>query len=359
MIFQFADGVIDSETYLTPLREIKEIFEYNFEEENVDFKNIDVDTLLEGISTQATLEDVEAAVRNQKAEMIVHFPSVRVTNENDKYVDITHLWSSIKILWDGRLFSSIQLARSEYTYSHWNAKYSHSHLNGLCTKFSTPCFGTGPIKTTQLSLNISYDRDLWDLLCAELTLYVKTESLAGIPYNYLEKIGSSNDKYKPIGDYKVVDTTIKDFTLYIIKREILPFVYINGLYRYAIDDEKLSILLSNEMIAWFNRPNNPHNSKRYDYFIKCIYKNGNLYKVGNVIADTHLEGSHLFYFKGESVRLHFIDDSDTATDNSVYIIKNDVVYTILKTILDFLNTHFNYGTNRKNTLLPSENCEVW
>ena len=69
-----------------------------------------------------------------------------------------------------------------------------SHVHGIpfnrFTDFKSPCLGSGPIKSTVATLALGYDEAIRQLFCLELDKYVRVESIAGIPYRYLEKIGN-------------------------------------------------------------------------------------------------------------------------------------------------------------------------
>lgn len=57
--------------------------------------------------------------------ILVHFPHVRVTNENGRFVDINHLWAKVKVMYNGTLNGGFTLNRSEYTMLHISSGYMH------------------------------------------------------------------------------------------------------------------------------------------------------------------------------------------------------------------------------------------
>ena len=129
--------------------------------------------------------------------ILVHFPRVKITNENDKFVYANHMYAKICVSYNGSMINRFTLNRAEYSYDHISSDYMHSHIPGIplsnFTNFMTPCLGSGPIRSTISNLNREYDEDLWGLFCLELDKYVHTESIAGGPYRRLENIHTNNN----------------------------------------------------------------------------------------------------------------------------------------------------------------------
>lgn len=125
-------------------------------------------------------------------KILIYFPKITVTNEYNKSIDITKLFTRIIISNNGLLQGKFTVIRSEYTADQYNYNYIHSHACSLekknLTAFHDVCLGTGPILATCTSLNINYDLNLWKLFCFELDQYFKVESIAGIPYKRLESV---------------------------------------------------------------------------------------------------------------------------------------------------------------------------
>lgn len=57
--------------------------------------------------------------------ILVHFPHVRVTNENNRFVDINNLWVKVGIRASGAGIGYFTMNRSEYELSHMKADYLH------------------------------------------------------------------------------------------------------------------------------------------------------------------------------------------------------------------------------------------
>ena len=127
--------------------------------------------------------------------ILVRFPEVRVTNENDKFIDIWELYAKVLFDWKGK-FREFTLNRSEYNLFQLAHNYMHSHISGIPlnnpTTFQHPCLGSGPIRATIANLADNFDELRWQLFCLELSKYVQVESLSGGPYHILENLGDRN-----------------------------------------------------------------------------------------------------------------------------------------------------------------------
>lgn len=302
--------------------------------------------------------------------VLVHFPNVRVTNENDRFVDINHLWVKVGVKLGGAGTGFFTVNRSEYQLSHMQADYMHSHVSGIpfddFTRFKSPCLGSGPIKNTLATLAIGYDEAMWQLLCLELDKYVRVESISGVPYKYLEKI--SNRESMTIGastftmkasynryTSRFTKDNMKDFVVYLIKKGKLRFNFINGNYGLAMSYIDYMILISNEFIEWYNHRFNQHivtpsyaQLKSAEILRECIIDNGKiLYFTDNTASNRDClsyEGRRVCMFKGKPVNIHVVDDRGS-TENKVVLINSEIAETIAKAILETIN--YKYGRKEK------------
>lgn len=298
--------------------------------------------------------------------ILVHFPNVRVTNEHDRFVDISHLWVKVGVKLSGAGTGFFTMSRSEYQLSHMQADYLHSHVSGIpfddFTRFRSPCLGSGPIKNTLATLALGYDEAMWQLFCLELDKYVRVESISGVPYKYLEKI--SNREGMTIGastftmkasynryTSRFTKDNMKDFVVYLIEKGKLRFNFINGNYGLAMSYIDYMILISNEFIEWYNHRFNQHIvTSSYAQLInsgilkECIIDNGKiLYFTGNTASNRdylNYEGSRVCVFKGKPVNIHIIDDN-RGPENKVVLINLEIAETIAKAILETIN--YKYG----------------
>lgn len=302
----------------------------------------------------------------REGHILVHFPHVRVTNENDRFVDINHLWVKVGVKSSGAGVGFFTMNRSEYQFSHMQSDYLHSHVQGIpfadFTRFKTPCLGSGPIKNTLATLAVEYDEAMWQLFCLELDRYVRVESISGVPYRYLEKIGNGGSmiagtstftKVAPYSKYPSTFTknNMKDFVVYLIEKGKLRFNFINGSYGLAMSYIDYMILISNEFIEWYNHSFNQHIVfSSYAQLIsseilkECIIDNGKiLYFAGNAASNRDYlsyEGRGVCMFKGEPVNIHIVNDI-RSFENKVVLINHDIAMTIAQAILEIVN--YKYG----------------
>lgn len=298
--------------------------------------------------------------------ILVHFPQVRVTNEHDRFVDISNLWAKVHIGFNGSMGGYFSLNRSSYPLLHFDSNYMHSHVSNIpksnFTVFQTPCFGSGPVRDTMASLNREFDEDLWNMFCLELSKYVTVESISGTPYHYLEKLGSDNmitgiDKfYTYLIPYNVAISGDKlvEFVEYFINLKKLKFNYVNGSYSIGMSWIEYIILISNAFITWYNdQYNKGELSHSFDYlknkeFLKeCVISNGKVYyerDLRNINNYIQYIGKKVCIFKGREINLEITDVSELVNENKTIILNPQNALYILSTILKVLN--YRYGRSK-------------
>lgn len=305
--------------------------------------------------------------------VIVHFPQVRVTNENNRFIDITHLWARVTLTLEGTTCGKFQLCRTEFPESHWISDYAHSHLPGLCTSFHEPCTGSGPINGTITTCSASFQEDFWRLYCYELSLFVKVESLAGVPYRHLEKVSPevgvqssiemvSEDRNPALNarlndDFRAIEPLFKDFIRYLINKKVLRFNFADGAIGLGMSPKEERVFFSNEFIEWYNLPDNPWKSTFpvFTLFDEGILKyakfdNGRIRlrverrgsssssRTDRAARMDREEGRRLFTFKGQPVLLHFTERTATHENN---ISPQDIVANNYSILLDKkITSHF-------------------
>lgn len=297
--------------------------------------------------------------------ILVHFPHVRVTNEHDRFVDINHLWAKVKIMCDGTLRGGFTLNRSEYTLLHFKSNYLHSHVSSIpknnFTEFQNPCTGSGPINGTITALNRDYDEDMWNMFCLELSKYVTVESIAGTPYNYLERLGTRNmeagiDRFVTyLQPHYYSDTLstdkLRDFVRHFINTKKLKFNYVNGSYSIGMSLPEYIILISNEFISWYNSLFNEgkvtatfDRLKRESLLKECIIDNGKIYyetSRNNVNNYSSYIGKKVCMFKGREITISITDIAEVRNENKSITLNTRTALYILNIILKVLN--YRYG----------------
>ena len=300
--------------------------------------------------------------------ILVHFPHVRVTNEHNRFVDINHLWAKIKVVWNGTLNGGFTLNRSEYTLLHIRSHYLHSHIMDIptnnFTQFQNPCTGSGPINNTISTLNRDYDEDIWNMFCLELSKYVTVESIAGRPYNYLEKLGTNDMEvgidrfitrlYPSYYRNTITHNELKKFVRYFISSKKLKFNYVNGSYSIGMSFIEFIVLISNEFIKWYNDQFNKkelttnfEDLKNHNILKECIIDNGKIYydrDRNNVNNYTRYIGKKVCVFKGKEITIDITDIAEVRNKNKSIILNTDIALYILTTILKVLN--YRYGRSK-------------
>lgn len=318
-----------------------------------------------------TIEKLQDILFNN-IKIIIHFPSVRITNEYDEYIDIKHLWVKVKLNSEGLLKGTFLLNRSEYTNIEMQKDYMHSHIAnipfGHFSKFQTPCLGNGPIQNTCCSLNSSFDIDLWKLFCFELDKYVHTESVSGIPYNYLSNIKINDTitdesvfrvyNVKPNTLYILGETNTKNFINYFINKKVLKFNYINNSYSIGLSFVEYLVLISNVFIEWYNNYIKKHHIDDYHYLIqrnvlkKCYIKDNIIYYKKEVeiqnIEYSEYQNAYICNFKGESIKLNITNNQIENKDTWNIILNYKIALYILNLILKVLNIKYGKTGNNIN-----------
>ena len=322
------------------------------------------------VLTDTTVKEIIGNAKFNGIFILVHFPHVRVTNEHNRFVDINHLWAKVKVMYNGTLNGGFTLNRSEYTMLHISSGYLHSHVSAIpindFTQFQNPCTGSGPINGTISTLNRDYDEDIWNMFCLELSKYVTVESVAGRPYNYLERLGTDNMEmgvgrfvtYLSSNHYDygsaLNSDKLKKFVRSFINSKKLKFNYVNGSYSIGMSLIEFIVLISNEFIKWYNDQFNKKELttefaelKRRDILKECIIDNGKIYydrSRNNVNNYTQYIGKKVCMFKGREVTVDITDIAEVRNENKSIILNTHTALYILAIILKVLN--YRYGRNK-------------
>lgn len=359
-----------------PLR-ILEIFNDFFGEDKVDMQGYPPLSEVEsGLPDNASLRAVKQAItgwqnsHNTLFYILVHFPHVKITNENNRSTDINHLYAKVTFDIEGTIYGRFQLNRSDYTMLHLSNDYMHSHVSSIplynLGEFQTPCTGSGPINNTIASLSRDFDENLWQLFCLELEKYVHVESLAGTPYHRLEGLTPRGVRYVPITSFlnnrmrfpsnnRDLLTMFARFTKYLIDSECLRFHYIDNQYKLAMSITDAIVSISNCFIKWYNREYAKGNvNTRFPDLMSggvlqsCKFSNNQLMIPSGRRSSrdyAHYEGAAMFLFKGETVRFSISDARPAEEDdNYITVVSPVFIEYILTKIINVIN--FRYGNQR-------------
>lgn len=299
--------------------------------------------------------------------ILVHFPQVRVTNENNRYIDIQDLYAKCCISKKGLLDGVFTLNRATYDLKQMISGYMHSHVSSIPTwdfsQFQSSCLGTGPIRNTMLSLNSNFSIEFWKLFCLELDKYVRVESLDGIPYHRLEQVGSgarieysrlSYHSRRPV--FSNISISFSDFIKYVITSKKLKYNYVAGGYNIAMSKTECIITISNLFIEWYNKC---YNDKIYTYSYNRLQDRNVLrkYKIlstGIFEEDSSINinyyaryiGKKVCTFKGKDILLNITDLSNNDDENTTVLLTHVAVSYVVTTILNVLN--YRYGNTKSN-----------
>ena len=300
-------------------------------------------------------------------EILIYFPKVTVTNENDKSIEITKLFVKVVVDEDCSLVGTFTMNRSEFTADQFRSDYLHSHICGIPARsgdasyFSTPCLGSGPIRQTCITLNHEFSEEFWNLFCRELSLYVTRESLRGVPYRHLEHVGIKNGKWSKMdlepnfcSTHFFEDPVITQFIRGILKDMPFRFNYVNGSYGVAMSPFEWHIAISNKFIEWYNSRDKEFRERvNYrDYMMEVKVEGSAIYRQTNssFLNDRDLSefiGRRVCTFKGEEVSLSITGINQHFEDENITLVLNtEICQHILAYILKIVN--FGYGNSNKS-----------
>lgn len=297
--------------------------------------------------------------------ILVHWPTVTVTNEYDEHVDIWDLFAATVISPEGKLRTRPTFTRSTYDKMQWKSSYMHSHIASInkerLNSFRESCLGSGPINSTieKLQRDSYTDTDVWNLYCWELDKYVAVESISGVPYKRLQTIGIANDgspaeldkfNIEPTCPFrspaKLMDV-IKDFVTFLIQNKVLKFNYCNGVYGIASPYAETVLQISNAFIHMYNT--NPAIRKTVSkeelferkFIEKKYIKNGVVYDLdtGNIPIEVAI-GTYMFNFKGNPVTLQLKDYHQSYESSEVYLLNLRLINFIVFTLLKYVNLKY-------------------
>lgn len=359
---------------------IYDIFKDFYGEEFVDMQNYlsleeYISFIRRNFSEERILEpgnNLYGSDRFNEIFILVRFPEVRVTNENDRYIDIWELYAKVTFNWRGESRGDFLLNRAEYDVFQLQNNYMHSHISSIPTSnfmsFQSPCLGSGPIRDTLALLAADFDELRWQLFCLELSKYVQVESLAGGPYKRMENLGKNSmsrgeSNWSMFSDENLPhfnsfnNERVRQFVKWLLERKKLKFDFTNGSYGISMPYITWRIFLSNEFIEWYNIQYAEGNATATyldllaeGVLVKGIINNNRFYydNSGRGTNYSRYVGKRVCIFKGEEVRLVVRDLESRANDNNLSnFINNRLAEYIYKCILKVVN--YEYGNNSTET----------
>ena len=368
--------------------QVYEVFQNFFGEDYVDLQNlpdIDITCQICGIQEyehvyEVSDEQLRMAVDTyafNRQFILIYWPRVRVTNENDRSVIIQDLYAKVELDINGCIPTEnrgFTLNRATYPMEQWESNYMHSHIDSIpkddLERFKEPCLGSGPIKATinNLRAHISegFDETRWMLFCQELSLYVTVESLRGVPYKRLENIHLGNslpypDTYnKNFGLFPDIFThlfyteTLRDFILHYLHNGHLAISYYDGEFRAGMPYFDYMVDISNSFIEYFNSKfsSNQLAEECFHQNILCraVMSDGKFFHVSNDRETPDVSsfiGRRVCFFKGREITLRILGASDEKPQN-ITILNNGLAMYILNNILKIINYHYTNEFTRQH-----------
>ena len=303
--------------------------------------------------------------------VLIYFPKITVTNENDKSIDIEEVYIRVPIDRYGKLVSSFEIIRTKYSYDQYKSGYMHSHAYAGISKTSRDwrgmCLGSGPLVTTTHTLKNSYDLDIWRLFCIELDEYLKVESVAGVPYIRMNRVGNNDNLYNynitNNGYYNIqyiihnCSSLFKDFLKFFIQKicsNDCYFSFRDKDIHLAISNEQFAIVISKYFIEYCNY-RNEYNEIDIDSIISRF-----MVKVQRDVSGTlkyfiqpnssnytneSSSDTKALTFKGQDKYVEIDVKVETPQNKEIYLLNPELVSQVLNYLLKIVN----YGNTEEFT----------
>lgn len=288
-------------------------------------------------------EKVDFVPNHDDYDIIVWFPVTTITNEYGESTVARDIFVKLTIKSDGRLKVLPKMARATFTDKEVSSGYIHSHCSGfhprVPNEYFSLCFGTGPINSTFSSLLQNSDEALWTLLCGELDLYVKTESIAGVPYRRLSNIGASRRytfnlwcEMSPSGLKNGLSSHKTQFFRWFLVNYTVPVTYNCGRYIIAMSDTEFLLLVSEAVSKFCDETG----SYIWATTREAILKGDKLYLTGDNSTAVGVNSSIYIDFKGRRVPLTVTESSSDEDGTTVCICTDNVVQEVYSLINQLL-----------------------
>ena len=298
--------------------------------------------------------------------IIVYFPKITVTNEYNESVDIEEVYVRVPITFKGEMRSYFEINRTKYSYDQYKSGYMHSHahsgISGTSTDWRSMCLGSGPLVTTTHTLKNSYDIDIWRLFCLELDEYLKVESVAGVPYIRMNRIGDVSNYIDYIisgvnlnSNNSIMSTPlVKDFLKFLFHKLLIEntdyFSFRDKSICLALSNEQFAIVISKYFIEYCNGLSTELDIDKIilDYMVRVKRDiNGILkYESNRVRYNADINSDNfILCFKGKSVHMKVDRPKDLNESKDIYLLKSNIVSSILNYLINIVN----YGNTKEFT----------
>lgn len=307
---------------------------------------------------------------NFNLSIVVHFPEVTITNETGQSHKMQDVYTRTTLGANGHMQGYMQLTKTTFSLPEYKWGYIHSHLPKWVTDradatslgFRAPCFGSGPIRSTMLTLSVDYEPDMWYLYCAEMQKYVETESLKGGPYIRMENMYASEVSLNNFtlhglmsSGSSFMDTIdFPEFMKYLLDNRVLRFNFDGQIYRLGMSFTDAYLAISRAFDSYFSDVDIRLRSSHWTYYL-TDYVVGD-YALSKPVAldkvsDEEAEDAVL-YFKGKAVKLKILGSYNVSKDNITKAPDIVIVSSIVNVILRLINNKYGKQTTEsgKRTL---------
>ena len=307
---------------------------------------------------------VELKTCDEGYDIIVYFPSVTVTNENNQSVVIKDLFAKVPIQANGKLLrSKFSLMRTTYTVQQAQSGYTHSHVSSTTPlgDWGSPCLGTGPINNTIRTLedqNCDFEelKTFWRLFCVELDEYTQVESLTGGPYIRLSSIGADRSQSKNRNFIETLSSlryhcsstprlegsevmTAK----HILRSGKIKFHYTPNGIQLGMSDTEFAILATKAAYDVFTKTHSEETLESFIRYFNCetyILNQGRLCSfAGRNSHRLNRVGSECIMFNGKSFKLKIVGN-DEHKGNYIIILSDRVLAKLKGFILHIVNATY-------------------
>ena len=301
-------------------------------------------------------DNFKSEERKNYIYLLIKFPHVRITNEEDEWIDIQDLLVRIMVLRTGAMYSYPTFIRTTYPLLQWVNNYMHSHISFYRSDYKNwhdMCLGRSQLNSTINSLNGAFDLDIWGLYFYELEKSVQVESIKGVPYHRLSSVTSKAEV--PIPNYYRINEAnsynmdigtfkgLPDFLIYLLHTVDIEFAW-NG-ECYVLGEPMLNfwIKVSNAFIEWINKMR----FYRFPRSMMCKYiiSESKVYRPTDYADLQELPEENNdymdFYFKGVPQKLTvFKENNDGSNVKEILLLSDNYFTTLLSSILSNINRHY-------------------
>jgi hypothetical protein len=292
--------------------------------------------------------------------ILIYFPKVVVTNENDERTTITDFFARVPLDNTGKISSGFKFIKATFTDKEIACGYIHSHCHMLDKRnpetWELPCLGTGPIRNTMARLMQSFDEQSYTVFFWELDKVTQVESLSGIPYIKLREIGIPKSQQSQISSFSV-DISVTDieretlvkfmksyFSACMDDTTMLPLIVLENKVTLAMPFLEWLVGISKYYQKWKNVAEELGQPNLDNWITKYSIKNNSLYSVAQPQPIEAITGRHIVTFKGREFKFNVVK-TDTEVP-SLQLFRVEYAHFILTQILYHLNCYF-YGERTK------------